>query len=319
MIEDYLAERMLLRRSLNFWRILAFFTLVIVISIGAAWYFGGEGNRKGPFIARISISGLITGDQQTLNLLKSIEESSASAVLVRIESPGGTTSGSELLYNALRHLSAKKPTAAVVGNLAASGAYVAAIGTDHIVALGNSLVGSIGVLIEYPNFAKLLDTLGVKVEEVKSSPLKAAPNGLEPTSPEARAALAALVDDSFNWFKSLVKERRSLDDQQLAMIDDGRVFTGRQGLKLGLVDELGGDEGAIAWFVEKKGIQKGIPVKDWKRSGSLGRLNIFSLAYSLARLLGLSDNGELLGQADVIGSPAALQGLVSVWEGKVIN
>ena len=110
-------------------------------------------------------------------------------MLISIDSPGGTTTGAERLFEAIRRLSAKKPTVAVVGTLAASGGYIAALGADQIVAQGNSLVGSIGVLVEYPNFAKLLDTIGVKVEDVKSSPLKASPNGFEPTTPEARAAL----------------------------------------------------------------------------------------------------------------------------------
>ena len=121
----------------------------------------------------------------------------------------------QIVVLAHRSLSAKKPTVAVVGSMAASGGYIAALGTDRIVVLGNALVGSIGVLVQYPNFAKLLDTVGVKVEDVKSSPLKASPNGFEPTSPEARAALAALVGDSFTWFKSLVKERRGMTDEQL--------------------------------------------------------------------------------------------------------
>ena len=126
-------------------------------------------------------------------------------MLVSIDSPGGTTTGAERLYDAIRRLSVKKPTVAVVGTLAASGGYIAALGADEIVAQGNSLVGSIGVLVEYPNFAKLLDKIGVKVENVKSAPLKASPNGFEPTTPEARAALASIVDDSFVWFKELVK------------------------------------------------------------------------------------------------------------------
>lgn len=319
MIEDHLAERLVLLRSLTFWRICSFFALLLILSGSVFWFAGGFGNQKTPFIARIAINGLITGDQETLSLLKNIEESSAVAVLVSIESPGGTTSGSERLYDALRHLSSKKPTVAIVGNLAASGAYIAALGTDRIIALGNSLVGSIGVLIEYPNFGKLLDTVGIKVEEVKSSPLKAAPNGLEPTSPEARAALESIVGDSFIWFKSLVKERRSLNDQQLEAVDDGRVFTGRQGLKLGLVDELGGDDKAIAWLNESKGIPKGTAVKDWKRSGSLGQLNIFSLAYHFVRLLFFSNDEDFIGRAGQIGSLPAFRGLVSFWDGKVIN
>ena len=100
--------------------------------------------------------------------------------------------------------------------MAASGAYIAALGADRIFVRGNSIVGSIGVLVEYPNVSGLMDKVGVKLESIKSSPLKAAPNGFEPTSDEARAAMAALVADSFDWFKALVKERRHLSDDELA-------------------------------------------------------------------------------------------------------
>ena len=135
-------------------------------------------------------------------------KSRARAVILHIDSPGGTTAGSEQLYDALRALQAKKPMVVVVDGLAASGAYIAALSRDHIIAHDTSLVGSIGVLFQYPNFTQVLKTIGIQVEEVKSSPLKAAPNGFEPTSPEARAALAAIVTNSYAWFKDLVKSRR---------------------------------------------------------------------------------------------------------------
>ncbi len=153
-------------------------------------------------------------------------------MILSIDSPGGTTTGAEKLYEAIRRLAAKKPVVAVVNNMAASGAYIAALSADQIVAHGNSLVGSIGVLIQYPNIASLLDKIGVKIDAVKSSPLKAEPSGYEPTSPEVRQALASLVDDSYAWFKDLVQKRRQLSDAELAAVDNGRVFTGRQALGL---------------------------------------------------------------------------------------
>ncbi len=140
----------------------------------------------------------------------------------------------------------------VVDGLAASGAYIAALSCDHIIAHDTSLVGSIGVLFQYPNFTQVLKTIGIQMEEIKSSPLKAAPNGFEPTSPEARAAIAAIVTDSYAWFKDLVKNRRRMTDAQLAAVVDGRVFTGRQGVGLKLVDSLGNEKTALAWLAEGK-------------------------------------------------------------------
>ena len=157
-------------------------------------------------------------------------------MIVHIDSPGGTTAGSEQLYNSLMRLKEKKPLVIVVDGLAASGAYITALAGDHIIARQTSLVGSIGVLFQYPNVADLLNKIGVKVESIKSTPLKAAPDGYEPTSPEARAAIEAIIKDSYAWFQGLVQDRRHLNDQELQAVDDGRVFTGHQavGLKLSM-------------------------------------------------------------------------------------
>lgn len=268
-----------------------------------------------PHIARLSIQGVITGDNDTVELIKNIGDSHAKAVLLTIDSPGGTTSGAERLYDELRRLSQKKPVVAVVGTLAASGGYIAAIGADEIVSRGNSLVGSIGVLFQYPNISKALETVGVKVEEVKSSPLKAAPNSFEPTSEAARAALASLVSDSFTWFKDLVRERRNLNDQELAKVSDGRVFTGRQAVALKLVDMIGGEREAVLWLEANKGLQKNLPIKDWKKSRSFERLGLFESGASLARLLGFDSLASILEQAAQGTEKAGLDGMVAIWQG----
>jgi protease IV len=313
---EYLAERRILRRKLSYWRIAAFAAVILGVAIASQRLLGPDGSLGfTPHIARLSIEGIITGDRETLKLIQKIEDSKAAeAVLISIDSPGGTTSGAERLYDAIRRLSAKKPTVAVVGSMAASGGYIVALGTDRIVALGNALVGSIGVLVEYPNFAKLLDTVGVKMEDVKSSPLKASPNWFEPTSPEAHAALVVLVGDSFTWFKALVKERRNMTGEQLEAVSDGRVFTGRQAMDLHLVDRLGGEREAIEWLELEKNIPKGLPVQDWKQERTLERLGILSFAARAAEFLGL---GELSGALDRAANAAherMLDGLVSIWQ-----
>jgi protease IV len=312
---DYLVERRLLRRRLSFWRVAAFAAVATGVVILGLRLFGADGALNfTPHIARLTIKGFISGDRETLKLISKLEDSKAAAVLISIDSPGGTTTGAERLYEAIGRLSAKKPTVAVVGTLAASGGYIAALGADEIVAQGNSLVGSIGVLVEYPNFAKLLDIIGVKVEDVKSSPLKASPNGFEPTTPEARAALASIVDDSYAWFKDLVKRRRGLSDAQLAAVDDGRVFTGRQGIGLHLVDRLGGEREAIAWLEREKSVPKGLKVRDWKASTSAARLGIFSLAARGAAFFHLDGLSALLARGGEYADAPVLDGLVSIWQ-----
>lgn len=264
---DHIVDRRRMRRKLTFWRVLTIAVLVAAIA-GAAftWQRGGIGDVTASAIARVRISGLIRGNQQRVEALERLGRSNARAVIVHIDSPGGTTAGAEQLYDALVQLKAKKPLVVVVDGLAASGGYIAAMASDHIVAQSSSLVGSIGVLVQYPNFYELLKTIGVKVEDIKSSPLKAAPNGFEPTSPEARAALAAIVLDSYDWFKGLVRDTRKLEGPALERVADGRVFTGRQALDLKLVDELGNEKTAIAWLARTKGINPNTPVRDYRLS-----------------------------------------------------
>ena len=313
---DFLVDRRLLRRKLTFWRV-ALFAVLAALLIGlGVHYAGGDGAPGGGrHIARLAIEGVITGDKDTLKLIKDIGESrSAEALIVTIGSPGGTTTGAEKLYKELRLVAEKKPVVAVIGTVAASGGYIAALGTDRIFAEGNSLVGSIGVLFQFPNFSKLLDTVGVAFESVKSSPLKAAPSGVEPTSPEARAALAALVTDSFDWFKGLVKERRHLDDRQVARVSDGRVFTGRQGIDLSLVDALGGEREAIAWLEQEKKIAKDLTVRDWKKDRSFERLGILGASAGLLEMLGLDPLALMLRRLAATGDARLLDGLVSVWQ-----
>ena len=270
----------------------------------------------GGSIARINIEGLIRSDQERVEALEQLEKSKAAAVIVHINSPGGTTAGSEQLYDALTRLKAKKPLVVVVEGLAASGGYITAIASDHIVARQSSLVGSIGVLFQFPNFSELLKTVGVKVEEVKSSPLKAAPNGFEPTSPEARAALDSLVKDSYAWFRGLVKERRGMDDALLEKVSDGRVFTGRQAVELKLIDQLGDEKTAIAWLVAQKGVKADLPVRDYKLAPRFGDLTFLRTAAAITLdALGLSSVARQIEQTGVAQAAdrLGLEGMLALW------
>ena len=312
---DYLIDRRRLRRKVTFWRLAAIVVAALAIIGLAALSRTHLANDLTPHIARVKIGGLITGDEETLRLLREVENSRASALILQIESPGGTTVGSERVYDAIRRVAAKKPVVAEVDTLAASGAYIAALGADHIVAYGNSLVGSIGVLFQFPNVSGLLDKVGVKVEEIKSSPLKAAPNGLEPTSDAARAAMAALVSDSFDWFKGLVKERRNLTDEELAVVADGRVFTGRQGLPLKLIDQIGTETDAIAWLVKTRNVTKDLPVRDYVPNRGRGPFNLFTASAGVADAVGWGSVASILRHAAASSEAPRLDGLLAVWQG----
>ena len=316
---DVIVDRRRIRRKLTFWRVIA--ALVVIAAIVTVAVVATPAGR-GAFttsgaIARVHIDGLIRSDNDRVEALERLEKSSAAAVVVHINSPGGTTAGSEQLYDALVRLKAKKPLVIVVEGLAASGGYIAAIAADHIVAQQSSLVGSIGVLFQYPNFTELMKTVGVKVEEVKSSPLKAAPNGFEPTSPEARAALDSLVKDSYAWFRGLVKDRRGMDDGLLEKVADGRVFTGRQAVELKLVDALGDEKTAIAWLVAQKNVKRDLPVRDFKLTPRLGDLTFLRTAASITLdALGLSAVARQVERAGLVQAVdrLGLDGMLALWQ-----
>jgi protease-4 len=317
---DQIVDRRRMRRKLTFWRILAVVLAIgAVIGLGAAARTPGLGllsGQPGASIARISITGLILSDQERVEALDRLARSRAKAVIVHVNSPGGTTAGSEQLYHALLALKSKKPMVVVVDGLAASGAYIAAIAADHIVSQETSLVGSIGVLFQFPNVGDLLGKIGVSMEEIKSSPLKAAPNGFEPTSPEAHAAIAALVKDSYDWFRDLVKDRRHLDDAALEVVADGRVFTGRQGVPLKLVDELGDEQTAVAWLAKESNIDPETPVSDYPLHDRFSDLSFLHTA--VGTILGAAGFGAFAQRFDEWGAVQAvdrlnLDGLLALW------
>ena len=321
---DVIVDRRRMRRKLTFWRVAAVVIAIAAIAVvGALVSPGSRGSfTSSGSIARVNIEGLIRSDRDRVEALERLENSRAAAVIVHINSPGGTTAGSEQLYDALVRLKAKKPLVVVVEGLAASGGYIAAIAADHIVAQQSSLVGSIGVLFQYPNFTDLLKTIGVKVEEVKSSPLKAAPNGFEPTSPEARDALDALVKDSYAWFRGLVKDRRGMDDALLEKVADGRVFTGRQAVGLKLIDQLGDEKVAIDWLVAEKNVKKDLPVRDYSLSPRFGDLTFLRTAASVVLdacgLGAIARQVEQAGIADAVDR-FGLDGMLALWRPAASN
>jgi protease IV len=318
---DLIVDRRRMRRKLTFWRVVA--VAVIVLAIAAA---ASAVSRRslvtGPYIARVTITGLIRDDEERVRQLDRLADSSSvKAVILHVDSPGGTTAGSEQLFDALGRVRAKKPIAVVVDSMAASGAYITAISGDYIVAKQTSLVGSIGVLFEYPNFSDLLDKIGVKVESIKSTPLKAAPNGFEPTSPEARAAIQSIIMDSYAWFKGLVQDRRHMTDDQLAAVDDGRVFTGHQGLDLKLIDQIGDERTAKAWLEKEKKIEAGLPVRDYALHSRLDDLPfLHAAALGLLDAVGLDGLARRIAEIDG-GSldRLNLDGLLALWQPAAAN
>jgi protease-4 len=313
---DLIADRRKMRQRLSLWRVLGVLGAIIGV-VGLGYAFAGRQTQLlgGQHVARVKIEGFISGDDRTLRLIREVRQAAnARAVLVEIDSPGGTVSGAEAVYIALRALAQEKPTVAVVRGLAASGGYIAAAATDHVVAQQTSLVGSIGVLFQMPNVARLLDTVGVSVETLRSTPLKAAPSGFEPTSPEARAALQQVLDDHYGWFKDLVRERRKLTPAETTAAADGRVHTGRQALERRLIDAVGGRVEAIAWLENQRNVPKGLPIRDWRRRSEADALGLWTASARIARAAGLEGLATLLQRAAETDISARLDGPLALWQ-----
>ncbi|MDR1828129.1 MAG: signal peptide peptidase SppA [Methylobacteriaceae bacterium] len=270
--------------------------------------------ETGSHIARVTIEGVIVRNNDMMEMIEKIgKDGNVKGVVLSIDSPGGSVVGSEDLYLALRGLDSKKPVVALINGIGASGSYIAAMAADHIVARETAVVGSIGVLMRYPNFGKLLETIGVEVDSIKSAPLKAEPSGVGPTPPEARESLQQVIDDAYTWFKNLVSQRRDLSPQETATVSDGRVFSAQKALSLKLIDATGTEKTAVEWLETKKNVEKGIPVKDWKPESKNNALKFLDVAARLAHSLGFELLSGSLGSVEASMDISQLDGILAIW------
>jgi len=299
---DAILDRRRLRRNLSLWRIAAIAGITGAVAIIAASMSGLTFGRD--HISKLEILGVIIEDEERDQaILDLADDAHARALIVTIDSPGGTTSGSEGLYLALREVARKKPVVAVMGTVAASGGYVTAIGADHIIARGNTITGSIGVLMQNTEVSELMKKIGVGIEMITSGPLKGKPSPFEPMDAQGRAAIKMLIDDSYRWFVDLVAERRNLTPERARELSDGRVYSGRQALEAKLIDQIGGMPEARAWLEKEKDISGKLPVEplvygdDASLPGRLINNMIFGWAEKSLNLKRLT-----------------LDGLVSLWQ-----
>ena len=314
---DAVLDRRKMSRALSRWRVLAI--VAAVLAVGALSFGGGStlsSLSSPPQIARIEVSGLITENRKQLEMLRKVAKTeSVKAVLLSINSPGGTTTGGEAIYENLRKIAKKKPVVAVFGTIATSAAYIVGLGSDRIFARGNSITGSVGVLFQWAEVSGLMDKLGVKMHVVKSGNLKAVPSMFEPLDPSGKQLAEQMVRESQVWFLGLVKSRRQITTSTVPGLEAGRVYSGREALRYKLIDAIGSQADAVRWLEAERGIAKGLKIVDWKpkSQGQLGWLS--SLAAGLARLFGLESAkiAAIFGLNDGIGA-LRLDGLVSVWQ-----
>lgn len=311
-------DRRQLRRSLSLWRVLAVVAAVVAIGVVAI---AGSGDKSGlaggskKHVARVALEGVITDNRDQIRLLKQIADAPhVEALILFINSPGGTTTGGEALFEAIRGVSAKKPVVAQFGTIATSAAYICGLATDQIFSRGNTITGSVGVIFQWAEVSELMAKLGVKMNEIKSGPLKANPSPFQPVDVAGRESAEKMVADSMKWFRGLVASRRNIDTSVIPGLEQGGIFSGREALEHKLVDQIGGEADVLRWLAEARGVTKDARVVDWKPKAieSWGVLGMFGRA--MARAVGLdADWVRLLGEDPRIGA-LTLDGLVSIWQ-----
>jgi protease-4 len=293
---DTILDRRRLKRRLAVWRTLA---IVAVVGLAVA-ILAKFAVPPSEHVARLNVVGLIIEDASRDEVLAGlVDDDNVRALMVRINSPGGTTAGSEELFHGLRRVAEKKPVIAVIGTIGTSGGYIVAAAANHILARETSLTGSIGVMLQTAEFTGLLQKLGISAEALKSSPLKGQPSPTEPMSEEARQALGAVLGDSYGWFVELVRERRVMSQEEAAQVSDGRLFTGRQAVANKLVDGIGGELEARNWLEAERDISASLPTVDVKYGEAASMVTRFT---------------DSLAEKVLSFEPLILDGLVSVWQ-----
>jgi protease-4 len=273
---DLLIDRRRLKRRLGFWRAAA----VLLGAIALFALFGrdeevpGGGILGRGHVARLPVTGFISDDRRVVEAIERAARSDAvRALIVAIDSSGGSVAGGEALRAAItRFRESGKPVVAVMGGTAASAGLMVAMPAERVLAREGTLTGSIGVLLQSFDASELLDRFGVRPEILASGRFKDQPSPFRPLSEEGRAQLMQVVTDLHEQFVAMVAEGRNLPLERVRAIADGRVFTGRQALALGLVDAIGGEREARRWLAAERGVPEETPVRDLEVRGAGERL-----------------------------------------------
>jgi protease-4 len=297
---DLILDRRRLKRRLNLWRVLAVTAGVVALAVIVAPRTGGGLGRH---VARVNVTGVITEDRKLVESVAALaRDRNVPAVIVSIDSPGGSVAGGESLRSALLRVAAAKPVVAVMRGTAASAGYMVALPAARIFARDATLTGSIGVILQTGEVSGLLGRLGVAAEAITSGPLKDQPSFTRGLTSQGRDYLNGLVGDMYDQFVGMVAAARHLDVEQVRGLADGRAYTGRQAQKFGLVDEIGGEIEAREWLARERGVPVSVPAEDLKPGGLYDRT------------VGATFSGLLQSALSRLMAPS---GAWAIWQGSV--
>jgi protease IV len=276
-LADILYERIKLKNNLFTYKILV---SVLILCLCVMSLFFTKKTSHGDQIAKLYINDIIVEDQDLINITNDIENNNdIKAVIIMFSSPGGTAYGGELLYNAIKRISQKKPVVAVFGTMATSAAYLAAVAADHIVCGYSSMTGSIGVLIDGFDYTELMSKLGIKSRIYKTSEFKASPSPFTKTTPQIDKYINNTLDQQLDYFAQTVKLERNFSDVEIRKVSNGKIYLGVEALNLKLIDELGTEEQAHEFLEDIYDINPQSKIIEFNKLNK--NENIFSLDYWL--------------------------------------
>jgi protease-4 len=260
---DLLYDRRRLKRRLSLWR---GFAVLAVAALLIAVLVRGEDPTGllpgGAHVARLDVEGFIGDDRRVAEALdRARRDDTVRALIVAIDSPGGSVAGGEALHAALRRIAEQKPVVAIMAGTAASAGYMAALPAGRIFAREATVTGSIGVILQSVDASELAARVGVRLESLPSGAFKDQPNPFRPLTEEGRAELMRVVRDLHDQFVGMVATGRDMPVERVRELADGRIFTGREAVRLGLVDAIGGETEARAWLAETHAIPADVPVR----------------------------------------------------------
>ena len=262
-LEKYLSKRSLIVKRFA----------TVLISIILIFSFFLFTSKKKDFIATISIEGIISNPEDTLNDLENINKSSnAKALLVNINSPGGTFVSSKELYDKIKEISKKVPVVTYMREMATSGGYLVSLASQKIFSNIGTITGSVGVILQTAEITELLEKIGINPIIIKSGKLKATPNPLEGLSENDSKYLNDVVKSMQLEFLSLLSENRNIESKTLEIISDGRIFTGKQAKELNLIDFIGSKSDAIRWLKDEAKLPQDIDILDYSKENQYEKL-----------------------------------------------
>lgn len=248
MNEDSILYGSYLKQQILKWRSIAMFFALIAALVVFGKLVANPIEKD--YVARVKIEGFIGEDHYRDTIISNLASNDkVKAAIIHINSPGGTIVGGESLYNTIKAVAEEKPVVAVLGTVAASGGYMAAVGTDYIVSHNGTITGSIGVLFQTADVTELTKRLGVNFVSYRSGLYKASPSPFEKTPAKVSKVVKESIMDSYDYFVDIVDEGRpTLNREEVVKLADGRIYTGRQALSVKLVDEIGNEHHAKEWL-----------------------------------------------------------------------